>query len=196
LYGDAPTGHIPNCAEAGIIGAMAGMVGSVQALEAVKLALGLDWCQRKGLVPLLDKVWTVDAKTMMVRVFGISRQQDCRICSAAAHQITLQPGHVAALRAPEATALRKKAIFIDVREPHELATGKIPNALHIPLGRLLLDTVPIYDLPTHALIIVYCQHGIRSLTGAAHLITLGYRNVYHLQGGIAQWTEELDSRKI
>ena len=65
----------------------------------------------------------------------------------------------------EALGIVNDAIFVDVREAHELMSGMIPEALHIPLGVLLSGESIIYELPRDANLVVYCQHGVRSLTG-------------------------------
>jgi rhodanese-related sulfurtransferase len=100
---------------------------------------------------------------------------------------------IQALSSETAQAAWGYAVFIDVRETFELASGKIPDARHIPLGMLLAatDTIAgIEGIAKDTPLVVYCQHGVRSLTGAAHLQALGYHQVAHLAGGIVQWQGE------
>jgi rhodanese-related sulfurtransferase len=80
-------------------------------------------------------------------------------------------------------------VFLDVREDAEWRSGHITGARHLPLGQLLAEGEGLDDLPLNAPIVVYCQHGIRSLTGASHLQRLGYTNVSHLEGGFVRWPQ-------
>jgi len=199
LYPKPPSGHIPNCAEAGVIGAMAGIAGATQALEAIKMALGLEWCKEKNLEPLLGKLWFLDARTMETKLLKMHKRQACPVCAADPEAIVLDtvaetcaaPTAVKSLSAEEAQELQGKAVFIDVREDHELAAGKIPGALHIPLGKLLKDEDTVGDIASGSPVVVYCQHGIRSFSAASHLVTLGFTNVAHLAGGIMHWQGKL-----
>lgn len=84
-----------------------------------------------------------------------------------------------------------KAVFIDVREAHELASGRIPKALHIPLGTLLSNEDSVGDITSDTPVIVDRQHGIRSFSAASHLVASGFRNVAHITGGIVRWKDEL-----
>ncbi|MBN8532292.1 MAG: HesA/MoeB/ThiF family protein [Alphaproteobacteria bacterium] len=199
LYPRPPGGHVPNCAEAGVIGAMAGIAGSVQALEAVKMALGLAWCKEKQLEPLLGRLWMLDARTMQSRRLDVPKRPACAICSARPEKIALEDAGAACtsksgvrpVQADEAVRMVGKACFIDVRETPELASGKVPEALHIPLWTLLNDEGALGDISPKTPVIVYCQHGIRSLTAASHLLALGFTNVSHIAGGIVRWPAKL-----
>ncbi len=195
LYHSPPSGHIPNCAEAGIVGAMAGIAGTVQALEAIKIALGLKWCKEKRLEPLLGKLWVLDARTMQTRSLSIHKRNNCKICSIEKLDIALiEDQHLCKTNngikgiSPEMAAeLLGNAIFIDVREPHELSSGQIAGAMHIPMGTLLTDEDSVGDIASHHRVIVYCQHGVRSISAAAHLKELGFTNVFHMAGGFSNW---------
>lgn len=199
LYPKPPSGHIPNCAEAGVIGAMAGIAGTVQALEAIKMALGLAWCKEKNLGPLLSKLWVLDARTMHTKTLHLPKRPACPVCSADPESILLEDrpqscsaqSAVKTLSAEDAATWLGKAVFIDVREAHELASGKIPESLHIPLGALLKDEDTVGDIASETPVVVYCQHGMRSASAAAHLMALGFTNVAHLAGGIVRWRGEL-----
>jgi guanylate kinase len=84
--------------------------------------------------------------------------------------------------------LINNSCIIDVREPHEWQSGHVKNALHIPLQQLLSNN---YQLDKNKFYIVYCQHGVRSLTAAKFLKTHGF-HVAHLKGGLAVWQGELE----
>lgn len=199
LYPTPPSGHIPNCAEAGVIGAMAGIAGTVQALEAIKMALGLQWCDENNLAPLLGQLWVLDARTMQTKTLKVHKRHGCSICSIKPSDIILEDGKdscaaksaVKNISAEEAAKSLESVVFIDVREAHELASGKVPGALHIPLGTLLKDEDTVGDIASDKPVIVYCQHGIRSFSAASHLVALGFTNVSHITGGIAHWKDKL-----
>lgn len=199
LYPKPPSGHIPNCAEAGVIGAMAGISGATQALETIKMVLGLDWCKEKNLEPLLGTLWLLDARSMETKRLKIPKRQGCPVCSVHPDTIVLEDApHICSaaptvktITAQEAQEMHGSAVFIDVRELHELASGKISDALHIPLGILLKDEEAVRDIAPDASVVVYCQHGVRSASAASHLTTLGFTNVAHLAGGIVRWKSAL-----
>ncbi|MBL0319364.1 MAG: HesA/MoeB/ThiF family protein [Alphaproteobacteria bacterium] len=199
LYPKPPSGHIPNCAEAGVIGAMAGIAGTVQALEAIKMALGLKWCKEKNLEPLLGTLWILDARSMQTKTLKLHKHHQCAICSRDPNDIVLEQAEASCtarsdvknISAEDAAKRIGEAVFIDVREAHELTSGRIPKALHIPLGTLLSNEDSVGDIASDTQVIVYCQHGIRSFSAASHLVTLGFRNVAHITGGIVRWKDEL-----
>ena len=199
LYPKPPSGHIPNCAEAGVIGAMAGIAGTVQALEAIKMALGLEWCKEKNLEPLLGTLWILDARSMQTKTLKLHKRHQCAVCSCDPNDIVLEQAEesctaktdVKNISAEDAAKRMGKAVFIDVREAHELASGRIPKALHIPLGTLLSNEDSVGDIASDTQVIVYCQHGIRSFSAASHLVTFGFKNVAHITGGIVRWKGEL-----
>lgn len=199
LYPKPPSGHIPNCAEAGVIGAMAGIAGTVQALEAMKMALGLKWCKEKNLEPLLGTLWILDARSMQTKTLKLHKRNQCAICSCDPNDIVLEQAEASCMAksdvknisAEDAAKRIGEAVFIDVREAHELTSGRIPKALHIPLGTLLSNEDSVGDIASDTQVIVYCQHGIRSFSAASHLVTLGFRNVAHITGGIVRWKDEL-----
>jgi molybdopterin/thiamine biosynthesis adenylyltransferase/rhodanese-related sulfurtransferase len=199
LYPKPPSGHIPNCAEAGVIGAMAGIAGTVQALEAIKMALGFEWCKEKNLEPLLGTLWILDARSMQTKTLILRKRHQCVVCSANPSDIVLEQAEesctaktdVKNISAEDAAKWMGKAVFIDVREAHELASGRIPKALHIPLGTLLSNEDSVGDIASDTQVIVYCQHGIRSFSAASHLVALGFTNVAHITGGIVRWKDAL-----
>jgi adenylyltransferase/sulfurtransferase len=80
LYPEPPRVPVPDCAGAGVIGALAGIAGTVQALEAIKMALGLAWCRDKKLEPLLGALWLLDGRTMQTRTLTLHKRHDCPVC--------------------------------------------------------------------------------------------------------------------
>ena len=81
--------------------------------------------------------------------------------------------------------------LLDVRQPEEHATCSLPGSHLIPLGELMLRASEV-EPPDDALLVVYCHHGIRSLSGAAILEQRGFRNVASLRGGIDAWSLQVD----
>ncbi|MFM7630399.1 MAG: ThiF family adenylyltransferase [Alphaproteobacteria bacterium] len=200
LYPTPPKGDVLNCAEAGVIGAMAGMVGATQGLQALMMALGLSWCQSHGLAPLLGRLWVLDARNMNTRLLTVTKNPSCPVCAGNPEAVRLQhepdapcvtrhPHDVRVMDVAQALLCSEETVFLDVREPFEWRSGHITGARHLPLGHLLAEGGALDDLPLNAPIVVYCQHGIRSLTGAAHLQRLGYTNISHLEGGFVRWPQ-------
>lgn len=184
IYPEAPTTHIPNCAEAGTLGGIAGVVGSIQAVEACKLALGLDHCRTHGLEPLIGKLLIFDALSWDIRKLDLDTNPTCSTCSGSAEAITLADT-APPLCSTETTnpislndlsELWDSGIpltLIDVREPSEWAAGHLEGALHIPLGTLLTQEDALDTIDSASVVIVYCQHGIRSAHAVSFLRTKG-----------------------
>ncbi len=83
--------------------------------------------------------------------------------------------------------------LIDVRQPWENEHCRIPNSVLIPLNELIEHMGDI-EAEESSLIVVYCHHGIRSLSGAALILQAGYNNVVSLAGGIDAWSKEIDPK--
>ncbi|MFO1242047.1 MAG: rhodanese-like domain-containing protein [Rickettsiales bacterium] len=175
------------------------IAGTVQALEAIKMALGLEWCKEKHPEPLLGTLWILDARSMQTKTLKLHKRHQCARRSCDPNDIVLEQAEesctaktdVKNISAEDAAKRMGKAVFIDVREAHELASGRIPKALHIPLGTLLSNEDSVGDIAPDTQVIVYCQHGIRSFSAASHLVTFGFKNVAHITGGIVRWKGEL-----
>ncbi len=185
LFSSPPQTHIPNCAEAGIIGALAGTIGSIQALEAIKIIIN-----HPSFSPLIGKFWTLDARTMVSKTFLLNKNASCPTCSPARSEINLQPAltkNCSLIRelSPSEAISTKDHIFIDVREQEEWDMGHIENAHHLPLSKLMQGTQ--VKLPEDKNIILYCHKGIRSLHAAQILQSAGYSNISSLRGGYESW---------
>lgn len=184
LFPEAPKGYVPNCAEAGVIGAVAGMIGTAQAMEAIKIIVGHESFQ-----PLTGKVWTIDLRTMENRLLSLAKNLNCSVCSRAANDILLQYSSPVCGFIPEVTPEQaienKTALLIDVREREEWDAGHIESAQHIPLSALAQGDVP--DLPADCEIILHCQKGKRGQQAAQILRAHGYLNVSNMVGGYEAW---------
>lgn len=183
LFPEAPKRHVPTCAEAGVIGAVAGMVGTAQAMEAIKLIVA-----HADFVPLSGKLWTIDARTMQTRLLNLPKNPDCPTCSKNKEEITLSYSSPVCGFIPEITPQETKernAILIDVRELDEWDAGHIEGAKHIALSKLMQGLQ--LDLPKDAEIILHCKTGPRSLHAAQMLKAQGYENVSNMTGGYTAW---------
>jgi adenylyltransferase/sulfurtransferase len=204
LFREPPApGLVPNCAEGGVFGVVAGLVGTIQATEAIKLALG---------VPdsLSGRLLLIDAMRMRFRTVEIRRDPSCPACGT--REITELMDYDAfcgvessALVAteneadlPEVTPREllslleqgRDLVMLDVREPEEWAIARIDGATLVPLGTLE-RVAPTLD--RHREMVVYCHHGIRSTAAARYLRSQGFERVSNLTGGIARWSAEVDA---
>ncbi|HMA98274.1 MAG TPA: HesA/MoeB/ThiF family protein [Wenzhouxiangella sp.] len=182
LFPQAPTGWVPNCAEAGVLGSLVGMTGSLQASEAIKLLVG----DSTGLQGLIGRLWVMDARDGQSRLMAVKRRKDCNTCSQPAGEITLQAAPRSILReidVDEARALSDWT-FLDVREPDEFAAGHIPGALNLPLSQLQNGTI---NPPAESRCVLYCESGVRCRTAAEILKEHDYHDIRGLRGGLPAW---------
>ena len=188
LHPQPPQNHVLNCAETGVIGALAGIIGSMQAMEAIKLIVG-----HESFKPLIGKLWMIDTRTMETRMINILKQKDCTVCSKKPIEIILQNSSpvCAATMVMEINGLdmakRHDVITIDVRELSEREDGYINGSLHIPLD-VLQKNINAFSQPEGGKIcVLYCQKGGRSKKAAEWLMTAGFKNIYSLKGGFEAW---------
>ena len=185
LYPEPPVTHVPNCAEAGTLGGIAGMVGSIQAVEACKLALGSAHCTAQDLEPLIGRLFLADARNWETRSLNIQKRSDCPVCSISPKDIQMPDTSAPTCTSktpPDMTLNDLQGLFesgipftlLDVREPHEWEAGHLEGALHIPLGRLLGTPETLGELNRSEPVVIYCQHGIRSLNAMRHLREQGF----------------------
>lgn len=195
-----PPGLIPNCAEAGVLGVLPGIMGSIQAAETIKLITGAG-------APLIGRLLLLDALTMNFRTMEVRRDPECPMCGtreirelvdydawcgAAADQKE-DAGEVREITPVElSNRIERGEDFelLDVREPYEWAIARLPGARHIPLGALPSD---MGQLDPKRETIVYCKSGIRSMAAASQLAAAGFRKVANLSGGISRWSAEVDA---
>ncbi|TNE32311.1 MAG: molybdenum cofactor biosynthesis protein MoeB [Alphaproteobacteria bacterium] len=184
LYPAPPQSYVPNCAEAGVIGAVAGLVGTQQALQAIQVAVA-----DKSFAPLTGKLWMIDAHDMQTQCLTLPKNPFCSVCCQPKDKIVLEySSPVCGLISevtPEQARENRQAVFIDVRETHEWQAGHIAEAQHIPLSLLSQNNIP--DLPRDCDLVLYCRSGKRSVTAARILLADGYMNVYSMAGGYEAW---------
>ena len=197
-----PPGLIPNCAEGGVFGVVPGIVGSIQATEAIKLALGMK-------ETLSGRLLLIDVMRMQFRSIRIERDPACPACGTREiHELidydafcgvtAHPPTPVGANMVPEITprelasrmARGDDILLVDVREPGEWAIARIEGARLVPLGTLQ-ETAPGLDSSRE--IVVHCHHGVRSAAAVRFLRAHGFERVVNLAGGIARWSSDVDA---
>ena len=195
-----PPGLVPSCAEAGVLGVLPGLVGTIQATEAIKLILGIG-------ETLAGRLLLIDTLAMSFRAIRLRRDPGCPACGTREIQALVDYDELCAPRTaengqragrvqeitPRALAERVHrgdAIeLIDVREPYEWRIARIDGARLIPLGKLdraLAEISPDRD------VVLYCHHGSRSRMAAEFLVERGFRRVWNLTGGIDRWSADVD----
>lgn len=200
LYADPPPpGLVPSCAEGGVLGVLPGVIGSLQALEALKLILGVG-------ESLVGRLVLFDALRLRFRELNLTRDPDCPVCGTHPtirelidYEAFCGIGDGTAAPAAgleisvEALRERRRAgnsmLLIDVREPHEWDIAHIDGAELIPLRQL---PARLRELDAHAEIVTYCHRGLRSLQALELLRSAGFDNVRSLSGGIDAWAAEAD----
>jgi adenylyltransferase/sulfurtransferase len=202
-----PPGLVPSCAEGGVLGVLPGLVGSMQATEAIKVLLGIG-------EPLVGRLLLMDALGADFRTLTLNKNPDCPVCSDDPEQTELidyeafcglpssdsangEPMSNADESVPEISvtdyaARRENAdapFLLDVREPHEYEITNLGGTL-IPLGEL---EERLGELDTHRgeEVIVHCRTGGRSAEATKLLRDHGF-DAKNLRGGVHAWSDEVD----
>jgi len=181
-----PPGLIPSCAEAGVLGVLPGIIGTVQATEAIKLLTGIGQ-------PLSGRLLLYDALVMRFRQVVLQRDPECPVCGdhptireLTAYDQVCAPGDSTDLTAEQFREWRRTGrqhTLIDVREPFEHAQARIDGSVLIPLGSLESQ---LAEVPRDRPVVVHCQSGGRSSRAAEILRRHGYV-AHNLLGGIRAW---------
>jgi adenylyltransferase/sulfurtransferase len=199
-----PPGLVPSCAEGGVLGILPGIIGLVQATEAVKLILGAG-------EPLVGRLLLYDALSMRFRELKLRRNPDCPVCGDHPTITKLidyqqfcgvpvqEPAPAAGTKEGEIDPVEVKAkmergddfVLLDVREPHEYLICNIPFAKLIPLGDL---PKRVNELDTAVEIVAHCKSGVRSAKACDFLRQAGFRKVKNMKGGILAWSDKVDPR--
>lgn len=190
---------VPGCAQAGVLGVLPGIIGAIQAAEAIKLILGLG-------SPLVDRMIFYDAQGAVFDEMPMAKDPDCPICGVAPTITSLidyerpcdavkpappaKPGGRPSFReigVPEFERMRradKKLLILDIREPEETTGRPIPYALCIPRSQV---TARLNEIPGGKDIVVVCRIGVYSLEVIRILLDKGYRRLFNLEGGYTAW---------
>ncbi len=198
-----PPGLVPSCAEGGVLGVLPGIVGCIQANEAIKLILGVG-------NPLIGRLLLFNALKMQFRELKLQKDPNCPICGTnrtitelidyeefcgirgeeAAPQ-TVEESEEITVRELKARMDRgEKLTVIDVREPYEYAIARIPGTRLIPLGQIVERSG---ELDAGSEIILHCRSGKRSADALNRLKAKGFNRLKNLTGGITAWSDEIDS---
>lgn len=173
-----PPGSVATCAEAGVLGALPGVMGSVQAVETLKLLL------RAG-EPLLGRLQCYDALAATWSQLPVRRDPDCPVC-ASVPSVAWQPEDADAVPLTQVAELTDfTGLLLDVRTDAEWAAGHLPGARHLPLDRLLAGAA-LPGAPDGQPVLAYCQAGTRSAIAVRALKSLGV-TARSLEGGYAAW---------
>ncbi|MGH9581679.1 MAG: molybdopterin-synthase adenylyltransferase MoeB [Bryobacteraceae bacterium] len=195
-----PPGLVPSCAEGGVLGILPGIIGIIQATEAVKIILGAG-------ETLKNRLLLFDALAMRFRELRLRRDLDCPVCGehpTVTKLIDYQ--EFCGLRPPasqptpagdviDAVELKQKLdrgddfVLIDVREPYEYQIARIPGAKLIPLGEL---PKRLNELDPNTDIVMHCRTGGRSQKAVDLLKQHGFQHVRNMTGGITAWSEKVD----
>jgi adenylyltransferase/sulfurtransferase len=195
LFPDPPApGMIPSCAEGGVLGILPGIIGAMQANEAVKLLLGIG-------DPLVGRLVHFDALSFRFREIRLRRDPACAVCGESPTLTTLKDIEftcdMSSPTLPEIDVHQLKSrladgkpfVLLDVREPSEYEVARLPGSVLIPLGEL---PARVHELDPAAETIIHCKAGGRSAKALQFLLDSGFANVCHVQGGINAWSREID----
>ena len=182
-----PAGLISNCAEAGVLGVLPGIIGTVQATEAIKLLTGIG-------EPLVGRLLLYDALRMRFRQITLPRASDCPVCGdhPSIHDLVAcdsvcgpesSPGDLSVDQLRQWRASGTAHTLVDVREPMEHEQSRIEGAILIPLGTL---EQRLGEIPRHRPVVVHCQSGGRSARASELLRRHGFE-AHNLLGGIRAW---------
>lgn len=197
-----PPGMVPSCAEGGVLGVLPGIIGVIQAIEAVKLIVGIG-------DPLIGRLLHFDALKMKFREFKVRKDPKCPVCSENPTITELidydtfcgipqaAAAEAAELPVPEITVEQLKAkqdagekfVLLDVREPYEYDIARIPGSKLIPLGELHSR---LSELDTADEIVIHCKMGGRSAQAVRELQAAGFGKLWNVEGGITAWADRID----
>ncbi len=200
-----PPGLVPSCAEGGVLGVLPGIIGVIQATEAIKVMLGIG-------EPLIGRFLIYDALKMKFREMKLRKDPECPVCGTnptvtklidyeqfcgVRPEAAAPQGTGAAVNEWEITPVELKArldagetpFILDVREPNEYQINRIPGSTLIPLGELPRR---YQELPKDREIVAQCKMGGRSAKAMDFLKSVGFTNVKNLRGGILEWIDKVD----
>ncbi len=187
-----PPGLVPNCAEGGVLGVLPGIIGSMQASEAIKVLTGVG-------EPLAGRLFLFDAATFTTRILKVQKSPDTKITELINYEQFCgleTPGELRPVKEITVQELYEWQVqgadfqLIDVREPHEFATANLDAEL-IPLGTV---SAAAHRISKAKKVVIHCRSGVRSAKAIRELEDLfGFENLYNLKGGILAWAKEIDA---
>jgi adenylyltransferase/sulfurtransferase len=197
-----PPGMVPSCAEGGVLGVLPGIIGVMQAIEAIKLIVGIG-------DSLMGRLVHFDALKMKFREFKLRKDPKCPVCSEnptitdlidyeqfcgipEAKAAEAEEAHVPAISVGELKAKLdrgEKFVLLDVREPFEYDICRIAGSRLIPLGQL---PSRMSELDSADEIVLQCKSGVRSARALRLLQEAGFSKLSNVEGGILAWSEQVD----
>jgi sulfur-carrier protein adenylyltransferase/sulfurtransferase len=199
LFSEPPPAElVPSCADAGVVGVLPGIIGSLQALETIKWIVGIG-------DSAAGRLLLFDALTLRFREIAVRRDPGCMICGdhpaittlidyeAFCGASTMMPNDSAAeidvATLAAALASETPPLVLDVREQWEFDIAHLDGAQLIPLAQL---PGRLAEIPRQREVVTVCHHGARSLSGRALLLRAGFPGVRSLAGGVDAWALEVD----
>jgi molybdopterin/thiamine biosynthesis adenylyltransferase/rhodanese-related sulfurtransferase len=190
-----PPDSVPNCAQAGVLGVLPGIIGMLQAIETIKLIVGIGDA-------LVGRLLHFDALKVKFRELNLRRDPQCPVCGenptifapidydqfCGVHANQVVPT-ISVHELKRKMEAHESFELIDVRETFEYEIARIDGAKLIPLGEIADRTA---ELPRERLIVVHCHSGQRSAQAVRLLHDRGFANVYNLEGGIDAWSDQID----
>ena len=204
-----PPGLVPSCAEGGVLGVLPGVIGTIQATEAIKLLLGAP-------NTLIGRLLLYDAWGMKFRELKLRRDTECPVCGdhptvrelidydqfcgiapAAAPAAPAVPPdfEITVLDLKRAIDTGKNPYILDVREPQEYQINRIPGSVLIPLGQVGSRVAEIRAAAEGRPIVVQCKTGARSARATQLLRQQGLERAQNLKGGIVGWIDQVDPKQ-
>ena len=200
LFRDPPPPElVPSCEDAGVLGVVPGVVGSLQALEAIKLLAGIG-------EPLVGRLLLFDGLKGSTREMPLSRDPECPVCGqaptvtelidydafcglAAKDEPVSRPENLSAADLAAWLADPAPPVLVDIREDWEWNMSHIEGARHVPMSQW---PGRVNELPKDTPVVLYCRSGQRSARALQFLHQMGYDQVSHLAGGILAWADDVD----
>ena len=196
-----PPGLVPSCAEGGVLGILPGVVGTIQATEAVKLIIGVG-------EPLVNRFLIYDALRMRFRELKLQKDLECPVCGehptvrelidyeqfcgiapAVAHRAESTDGDATVEELKQRIDRKDDLFILDVREPQEYQICRIPGSTLIPLGDL---PKRLHELEGRDDMVVHCKSGVRSAKAVKLLHEAGFKKAHNVRGGILAWIDKID----
>jgi adenylyltransferase/sulfurtransferase len=196
-----PPGLVPSCAEGGVLGILPGVVGLMQATEAVKLICGIG-------EPLIGRLVLYDALAMQFKELKLRKDPNCPVCGEnptvkglidyeefcglglpEAQKVTQDQYEITVAELDEKLRTNGGTYILDVREPYEYDICKLPDSNLIPLNEL---SQRVHELDRNQDMVVLCRTGIRSAKAVKFLQEAGFERIKNLKGGIMAWADEID----
>jgi molybdopterin/thiamine biosynthesis adenylyltransferase/rhodanese-related sulfurtransferase len=197
-----PPGMVPSCAEGGVLGVLPGIIGVMQAIEAIKMIIGIG-------EPLIGRLVHFDALKLQFRQFKLRKDPKCPVCgenptitelidyeqfcgipqAAAAEAAETPVPEINVTELKQKLDRKDKFVLLDVREPFEWDIARIPGAKLIPLGEL---PSRMSELDSADDIVIHCKSGGRSAKAVRLLQEAGFSKLHNVTGGITAWADDVD----